>query len=216
MNQIVKDKMQREIMVISNNNLFVGVERESRFYSNMEVNFEKNILENYEYMVRGDAEVNFSYKQPITYGIVLNDQNKIFVYKRAGAGSNAGEHRLHNKIAFGVGGHIENEDKDLENPISDSLVREIEEELNIKPEDVKSVEAIGYINNEMDEVSKVHIGIAYIVKIHNSDFELLDGELDNGEFVSLSTLGAMIDSGNYDVEPWSKIVFEPVKRYLEL
>lgn len=216
MNQIVKDKMQREIMVISNNNLFVWVERESRFYSNMEVNFEKNILENYEYMVRWDAEVNFSYKQPITYWIVLNDQNKIFVYKRAWAGSNAWEHRLHNKIAFWVGWHIENEDKDLENPISDSLVREIEEELNIKPEDVKSVEAIWYINNEMDEVSKVHIWIAYIVKIHNSDFELLDWELDNWEFVSLSTLWAMIDSGNYDVEPWSKIVFEPVKRYLEL
>jgi 8-oxo-dGTP pyrophosphatase MutT (NUDIX family) len=34
------------------------------------------------------------------------------------------------------------EDEDLENPISDSLVREIEEELNIKPDDIKSIKSI--------------------------------------------------------------------------
>jgi hypothetical protein len=41
------------------------MEKESKFYDNREVNFEKNILGNYEYMVRADAEVNFDYKQPI-------------------------------------------------------------------------------------------------------------------------------------------------------
>lgn len=214
MNQIVKDKMQREIMVVSNKAIFWAVEKESRFYYNWEVNFEKNILDNYEYMIRWQAEVNFDFKQPIGYWIVINDDDKIFVYKRAWAGSNAWEHRLHNKIAFWVGWHIEKEDQHLENPISDSLVREIEEELNIKPENVKSVEAIWFINNESDEVSKVHIWIAYIVRIHNTNFELLDWELDNWEFVSLSTLEWMIMSWNYDVEPWSKIVFEPLKKYL--
>jgi predicted NUDIX family phosphoesterase len=65
MNQIVKDKMKREIMVVANKFLFDDVKRESRFYSNKEVNFEDKILKNYEYMVRGEAEVNFDYKQPI-------------------------------------------------------------------------------------------------------------------------------------------------------
>jgi len=41
------------------------MEKESKFYYNEEVEFEKNILENFEYMVRGEAEVNFEYKQPI-------------------------------------------------------------------------------------------------------------------------------------------------------
>ncbi|MDP2090675.1 MAG: NUDIX domain-containing protein [Candidatus Gracilibacteria bacterium] len=214
MNQIVKDKMQREIMVVKNKFIFGESEKESKFYDSLSFDFEKHILENYEYMIRGLAEVNFEYKQPIGYGIVINDIDEVFVYKRGGAGSNAGESRLHNKIAIGVGGHIEKEDKDLTNPISDSLVREIEEELNIKPEDVKSVEAIGYINNETDEVSKVHIGIAYIVRVHNSNIELLDGELDNGEFVSIHELESMIASGEYDVEAWSKIVFDAVKKYL--
>lgn len=214
MNQVVKDKMKREIMVVANKHIFWKNEKESKFYDNSEIDFEKKILKHYEYMVRGEAEVNFDYKQPIWYWIVINQDNKIFVYKRWGADSNAWDHRLHSKIAIWVGGHIEKEDEDLENPLSDSLIREIEEELNIKPEDIISSEAIWYINNESDEVSKVHIWIAYIVKVSNSNFELLDWELDNWEFVTLSTLEGMFNSGNYDVEPWSQIVFDSVKNYL--
>lgn len=215
MNQIVKDKMAREIMVVANSKIFWNISRESKFYTNNEVNFEKNILENYEYMVRWVAEVNFDYKQPIPYWIVLNEKNEIFVYKRWWSWSNAWEHRLHSKIAIWVGGHIEREDENLTNPISESLIREIEEELNIKEEDVKSVEAIWYINSETDEVSKVHIWISYVVKIHNSNFELLDWELDNWEFVSIQNLEKMILSGDYDVEAWTKIVFEPLKKYMQ-
>jgi len=65
MNEIVKDKMKREIMVVANKFLFEGTKRESKFYNNSEVNFEKKILKNFEYMVREKAEVNFDYKQPI-------------------------------------------------------------------------------------------------------------------------------------------------------
>lgn len=214
MNQIVKDKMQREIMVVKNKFIFWESEKESKFYDSLSFDFEKHILENYEYMIRWLAEVNFEYKQPIWYWIVINDIDEVFVYKRWWAWSNAWESRLHNKIAIWVWWHIEKEDKDLTNPISDSLVREIEEELNIKPEDVKSVEAIWYINNETDEVSKVHIWIAYIVRVHNSNIELLDWELDNWEFVSIHELESMIASWEYDVEAWSKIVFDAVKKYL--
>jgi len=52
MNQIVKDKMAREIMVVRNDKIFSDIVRESKFYNNDESNFEKKILDNYEYMVR--------------------------------------------------------------------------------------------------------------------------------------------------------------------
>jgi predicted NUDIX family phosphoesterase len=142
MNKIVKDKMAREIMVVANKYLFDDIARESRFYSQDEVDFESKILKNYEYMVRWEAEVNFDYKQPIWYATVINEKNEIFVYKRWGANSNAWDSRLHNKIAFWVGGHIEREDEDLDNPLIDSMVREIEEELNIPEKNIKSVKAI--------------------------------------------------------------------------
>ncbi len=214
MNQIVKDKMMREIMVVKNDYLFQDIKRETKFYSNEQAHFEDIILGNYEYMVRGEAEVNFDYKQPIPYAVVVDEDNRVFVYKRGGSDSNAWDARLHSKIAFWVGGHLEREDEDLENPLTDGLAREIEEEIAISEKDIKSIEAIGYINDETSEVSQVHLGVAYIVRVHNTNVELLDGELENGEFIEISELESMIASWDYDVEAWSEILFEPMKKFL--
>jgi len=52
MNQIVKDKMAREIMVVRNSILFKDYLRETRFYPNSEFDFQDIILNNYEYIVR--------------------------------------------------------------------------------------------------------------------------------------------------------------------
>ena len=89
MNQIVKDKMQREIMAVSNAVLFADIKRETKVYTRDEIDFESIIEKNYEFHIRGPLETNFEYKQPIPYGIVLNNKNEVFVYKRGGAGSNA-------------------------------------------------------------------------------------------------------------------------------
>lgn len=215
MNQIVKDKMVREIMVVANDKLFSDFPRATKYYENSEFNFEEVILENYEYMVRGEAEENTSYKQPIPYGVVVNSDNKIFVYKRWGAGSNAWESRLHSKIAFWVWGHIEREDENSKNILTDSLVREIEEEINIAHDEIQSVEAIWYLNEDDWAVSEVHFWIAYIIKVETSNVALLDGELENGEFISIEDLQDMLESPDYEVENWSKILFEPIKNILQ-
>lgn len=215
MNQVVKDKMAREIMVVSCDKLFAGVTRETKFYNNDEANIEKNILDNYEYMIRWKAEENRDFKQPITYAIIADDQNRIFVYKRWWSSSTAWESRLHSKISFGIWWHLEREDEEMENPIRDSLVREIEEEINLKDEDIASIKPIWYINDDSNDVWKVHIGISYLVKVHNSNVALLDWELDNGEFVSIEDLDNMIASWDYDVESWSNILYEPLKKLLK-
>jgi len=213
MNQVVTDKMQREILVVANSSLFADIKKETKVYS-WENDFESIILKHSEFMVRGEAEINFEYKQPIPYAIVLNENNEIFVYKRGWAGSNAWESRLHEKIAIWVGGHIEREDEDSDNILKDSLVREIEEELNIIPENILEAFPIWYINSEEDEVSRVHLWIAYIAKVKNSNFELLDGELDNWEFVSYETLMKMCESGDYDVEAWTQLITPEIRKYI--
>jgi hypothetical protein len=53
-----------------------------------------------------------------------------------------------------------------------------------------------------------------LVEVLNDNFELLDWELDNWEFVSLEQLEQMINSPDYDTEAWSKILFEPIKKIL--
>lgn len=215
MNQIVIDKMAREIMVVANEKLFSWVERTTKFYPNNEHNFEEAILENYEYMVRGEAEENTRFKQPITYWVVVNQDNKIFVYRRGWAGSNAWESRLHSMMSFGVGGHIEREDEDSENIMKDSLIREVEEEINISKDNISSLEAMWYLNDDSELIHEVHIWIVYLIRVNNDETELLDWELEKGDFVNIDDLQDMVDSPEYSLENWSMTLFEPLKNILQ-
>lgn len=214
MNQVVKDKMQREIMVVKASTIFKDFPRETIFYDASEYNFWKIMVDNYEYMVRWKAESNYDYKQPLPYWAVIDQDDRIFVYQRGWSWSNAWESRLHSKISIWVWWHIEREDEDAKDILSNTLVREIIEEINTKEENIKNVDLVWYINDDWDDVWKVHMWIFYIVKVSNSDFDLLDWELDNWEFVTLEKLEDMVLSDKYDLESWSKIVFEPLKKYL--
>lgn len=210
----MSDKMQREIMVIKNDTLFEWIKRETKIYTNDDINFEKKIVDSYEYMVRGKAEEDFDYKQPLPYWVIIDEDNRVFVYKRWWKWSNNGEARLHSKISIWVWGHIEREDEDLNDILRDTLKREIEEEIDISESDIKSVDIIWYINIDDGEVQELHLWLAYLVRVHSTDIRLLDWELDNWEFVTLSTLEAMVASGNYDLEKWSMILLKPLKNIL--
>ena len=215
MNQVVQDKMMRQIMVIKNNIVFANIDRTTGFLDVGSLNFEDLLLQNYEYMQRGIAETNFEYKQPIPYGVVRDTStNKIFLYKRGGSGSNAGDARLHSKISIWVGGHIEKDDRVSDNIMVDCLRREIQEEMGISEDLIQSVSLIWGINDDSNEVGKVHFWLAYLVDVSTQDFALEDGELEKGSFMSIEEIGTMIASWEYDVETWTKILFEPLKAYL--
>ncbi len=214
MNQLVKDKMKQEVMVVDNKLLFSEIKRETKFYYNDEYNFEENILKNYTYMVREKAETDYNYKQPVPYWIVINEKNEIFVYKRWWAWSNSAENRLHSKISIWVGWHIEREDENTDNPLRDTLVREIEEELGFNQKDIKSVEPIGYLNYDADEVSKFHIWTCYIVKVDNPDIKLLDWELEKWDFMNILEIEKLLKSWQSNLEWWSKTLFEPIKKLI--
>lgn len=214
MNQIIKDKMMREVMLVANKVLFQNTQRETKIYSPSEADFEAQILGNFEFMVRGEAEVNFDYKQPITYAIVLNEENKIFIYTRGDKNSAAWDARLHEKVSIGVGWHLEREEEHLENPLRDCLARELLEEINLKPENITEIFPIWYINDDSNEVGKVHIWVAYIVKTKNFTASMQDGELAHGEFKTYSELENMITSWEYNVESWTKLLTPEIKKYI--
>lgn len=214
MNQIVKDKMQRQIMVVKNEILFSKNPRREWLLPSSE-NYEELILKNFEYMVRGEAEVNFDYKQPIPYGVLITSDKKVFVYKRWWSSSNAWESRLHSKISLWVWWHIEVEDKVWENLLKETLIREVEEEVNIKDEDIKDLKVLGYINYDSDEVSKVHFWVCYAILTNNTKTSLTDWELEKWEFLWVQEIEKMISSWEYDVEPWSKIIFDDIKKYVD-
>lgn len=122
----------------------------------------------FEVKRRGDMEEDHSYKQLISYVIIKSDSDDAtLVYKRLGGG---GESRLHGLLSIGVGGHMNDvpEVSDIDSKLSVNAARELEEEVGLSAEAVKDMEIMGLINDDDNEVGKVHIGLVLSVKVDPS------------------------------------------------
>lgn len=164
----------------------------------------ENIASSYEVMRRGVAEENENFKQPIPYAVIKRG-NEIFVYERL---KGAGETRLHNKLSLGVGGHMNlDENQSFHHLLIDNLTREIEEELILSGEEIHEMDIIGLINDDSDEVGKVHIGVLVILNVNDdTQVEVRETEELAGEFVPLEKLK---EKETYErLENWSKIVVD--------
>lgn len=128
-------------------------------------------VDNVQIKRRGDMEEDPTYKQIIPYVVLYTGDGpdrKIFSYVRLTGG---GETRLHNKVSFGVGGHM--------NELSDALGfvaearREIDEELTVSTEtaDQFTYNFLGLINDDSDEVGKVHLGVLIGVEVPASVYQ---------------------------------------------
>lgn len=201
----------REILVVKRDLLF-SKKHFIGFIEQSEVNFEKIILENYRWMMQGDAEKNGFYKQPIGYVIIYNPKhNKIFVYQRSDNSANYKEKKLQGKYSCGVGGHIERADATNSNPITESILREVREEIEIKV--LENIKTIGYINNE-DDVGLVHFGILYIVETNLESLKPKAPEITSGRFVEIKEFEDICNNPDYNVEEWSKIALNPLNSTL--
>jgi len=204
------DKMKKLVMVIRKN-LLLGEEPFQGFKSAEATDYISRILEHYEYMERGLAEENPEYKQPIGYGIIINpDRKQVFTYKRAEKDGEYDEDRLKGKYSWGVGVHIDKTDG--ENPINTSLLREIEEEIGLQKSQIKNLKVLGYINDEEDEVGKVHFGVLYLAE---TDAEIIQpkGEMASGKLTHYTELKQLIEHPEVIVENWSKISLDPLHQH---
>ena len=161
---MTKNKMDENILVVEREDLFLG--EELTFQGLLtERHLVRTISRGFKHFFearRGDAEENEEWKQPIPYAIVRKG-DQIFVYKRLGGG---GEKRLHNQLSFGVGGHM-NHVGDVGNwnvNLMENFSRELHEELEIDAEYFE-YDIVGLINDDENEVGKVHIGILIVVDL---------------------------------------------------
>lgn len=150
-----------------------------------------------------NAELNFDYKQLIPYAVLIKD-DKIFTYERLSGG---GESRLHGSLSIGVGGHMNKEPIVLtfEDHIINNIFRELSEELNIVTQYKLNPKIVGFINDEQDEVGKVHFGIVVLIVLPD-DTKVSVKETDQlkGSWMTLDELMEKYD----DLENWSKIVLD--------
>ncbi len=115
-----------------------------------------------------------------------NYEGKVLVLKRT---QNQGEKRLHNKISIGIGGHINKGDK---------MDREINEELWI----TNSYKYVykGIINDNTEDVSKVHLGVLFVGFIDSAKIK----EEDNFESTWMKK-EEIVNLKDVNFEGWTEI-----------
>ncbi len=152
-----------------------------------------------EFLPRSQMEMDPVYKQIIPY-LVFTHENKYFLMQRQ---AKATETRLQSKYSLGIGGHIRQEDIQG----SDLTVwarREFDEEVTFKGN--YTIEPLGILNDDSNEVGKVHIGFVFLLHGDSADIQV-QSELKSGTLLSLDECMNFYDS----METWTQIIVDFLK-----
>ncbi len=150
-----------------------------------------------QYISRGLAEKDPSFKQMIPYGVIQNEDSFLLFLRT----KKQTEKRLHNLYSLGIGGHINQIEKETaSDPVIAGLNREIDEEIYLPK--IQSVQFGGIINDNTNEVGSVHLGLLFFIRLENKSFEIREKEMMSGEWV----LKKDLQSNIAQMETWSQIV----------
>lgn len=163
-----------------------------------------------KFVPRAKAENDFTLKQLIPYVVILHG-DKVLFYVR---GKGAGESRLRSKGSVGIGGHINPADEDLFHGQEDALrrvyesavSREIAEELRIGA--VRSKRILGVINDDTNDVGKVHFGVAHLWELEKPEAEKAEKAITRLEFLGPREI---LDDPDVELESWSRFCLESIK-----
>lgn len=151
----------------------------------------------HEFRPRPEMEMDPAYKQIIPYVLVTRGA-EAFVMQRLKRG---GEQRLHGLLSLGVGGHINPVDEAGGSALTAGLRREVDEEVAL--ERAASLTPLGVINNDRDEVGRVHLGFLFRLEAEGA-VTVRETEKLSGSFMPIAALPALRDK----MEGWSQIALE--------
>lgn len=168
-----------------------------------------------KFVLREDAEKDFSLKQLIPYVLIVRD-GKVLFYVR---GKKTGESRLQLKGSVGIGGHINPVDDSLFSNANDGLrgfydaavEREVHEELSIG--EVLSKKVVGLINDDANEVGRVHLGVVHLWVVGPGQIAKAEGAITQLEFL---TVEEILSRKDVEVESWSKFCLEKISKIEDL
>jgi predicted NUDIX family phosphoesterase len=166
--------------------------------------------EDLKFVPRGKAENDFTLKQLIPYVVILSG-DKVLFYVR---GKGAGDARLRLKGSVGIGGHINPVDEDLFHGREDVLKRvyeaavsrEVREEVEIGA--VRSKRILGVINDDTNDVGKVHFGVAHLWELEKPEAAKAEKAITRLEFLGA---GEILDDKGIELESWSRFCLENLK-----
>ena len=201
-------KNYKNIIKVVEQEVVLGVDRmlidsilvENPFGVFQEEGLSEFIEDNLRGMDRDIAEEDISFKQIIPY-LVVKFENKYLLYKRT---KKVSESRLREKLSIGIGGHINPIDDVQGSIIAEALRRQLSEEIKLKISQERR--AVGFINDDQNEVGKVHLGVVFTVEADDLEFEVLEKENIVAEWATKEQLKTEFDR----LESWSQLVLDIV------
>ena len=160
---------------------------------------------NTKYLPRNEMEDDPSFKQLIPYCVFRyrseDGQTSVFSYTR---GKKQGEARLRSKSSIGIGGHISTLDLGDDSPYEVGLNRELEEVVVI--DTAYTQKCVGLINDDENEVGKVHLGIVHIFDVEQPNIRSNESAIVDCGFKPVSELLENI----HEFETWSQICLRAI------
>jgi predicted NUDIX family phosphoesterase len=160
------------------------------------------IRERHFFMARSKVEDDPNYQQIIPY-VVFRHGDRYFLTHRLRASS---EKRLRKQYSLGVGGHINPGDLEAGDPIQDGLKREWEEE--VMYDGSFEAKLIGLLNDESAPVSKVHLGVVFLVDGTSPNIAIRETDKLAGELLTLDEMRMYY----LEMESWSQMVYDRLAR----
>lgn len=185
-----------EVLVIKKN-ILETIELSDGFSTNVELL--PVMLNEAFFLKRTLIENDFSLKQLISY-VTLMQCNRFLVYNRKGIS----EPRLRHLSSIGFGGHITRVDRGRSDQINADTIwraakREVFEETKISL--ASHDEPVGFINEDVTAVGKVHFGIFYLIEF--DERIPFTSTVESGIF-KMESLEELRNAKN--LEPWSQIL----------
>ena len=156
------------------------------------------IRERHDFRPRSEVENDPTYQQIIPY-VVFRHRDRFFLTHRLRASS---ERRLRKQYSLGVGGHINRGDIGAGDPILDGLKREWEEE--VVYDGKFEARLLGFLNEDSSPVSKVHLGVVFLVDGDSPNIRIRETDKLAGELLTLEEMRMFYLA----MESWSQIVYD--------
>ncbi|MBO0687396.1 MAG: NUDIX domain-containing protein [Candidatus Dormibacteraeota bacterium] len=150
------------------------------------------------FMPRAEVEEDPAYQQIIPY-VVFRHGDRYLLTRRLRASA---EKRLRQLYSLGVGGHINPGDVEGGDPVADGLRREWEEEVSYQGRFQSRL--LGLLKDESSPVSKVHLGVVFLVEGDSPEIEIRETDKLAGELLTLDEMKIHY----LEMESWSQIVYD--------
>jgi predicted NUDIX family phosphoesterase len=156
------------------------------------------IRERHFFKPRGEVEDDPNFQQVIPY-VVFRHSDRYFLTHRLRASS---EKRLRKQYSLGVGGHINRADLQGGDPITDGLKREWSEEVVYDGRFEATL--LGLLNDDSAPVSKVHLGVVFLVDGDSPNIAIRETTKLAGELLTLEEMRRFY----LEMESWSQMVYD--------